>query len=536
MNLHKEISFETEVCDWLGAHGWLYESGDAERYDRARALYPADLVAWVQASQPKAWEQLASNHGSSSTNVLLDRVRKQLDDRGALDVLRHGVEMLGLKQQLMLAQFRPALAMNADIVARYEANRLRVVRQVRYSPASENCIDLGLFLNGLPVATVELKTDFTQSVQDAVDQYRFDRPPHPKGQNREPLLSFPSGGLVHFAVSNNEVPMTTRLEGAATRFMPFNKGNDGGAGNKPHLNGHPTSYLWEEVWERDSWLEILGRYIVAQRDAKRQIKALIFPRYHQLDATCWRGAGTEISDPALGRFRQDELHRMVGAFPRGPARRRKRETVLDRDRCLRPQRDRQPVSGGAGRLRAHQGRRHDDQERGIEQEWPARRSLAGGKKIIVCTIQTFPFALEAVRQLAATEGKRFAVIADEAHSSQTGEAAAKLKAVLSPEELAELTDGGEVSSEDILVAQMAARAERQGNHLRRLHGHAKGQDDGALRPSPELERARERDEQAAGVPRLFDAAGDRGGLHPRRAEELHSLQARLPARPQRQGV
>ena len=123
MSLHKEISFEVEVCDWLSAHNWLYESDDAERYDRARALHPPDLVAWVGATQPKAWETLASNHGASATNVLLDRVRKQLDDRGTLDLLRHGVEMIGLRQQLMLAQFRPALAMNADIVARYEARR-----------------------------------------------------------------------------------------------------------------------------------------------------------------------------------------------------------------------------------------------------------------------------------------------------------------------------------------------------------------------------------------------------------------------------
>jgi type I restriction enzyme, R subunit len=223
VSLHKEISLEAEVCDWLGAHGWLYESSDWERYDRARAIFPPDLVAWVQAAQPKASEALSNSHGASAANVLLDRVRKQLDDLGTLDVLRHGVEMIGLKQQAALAQFRPALAMNADIIARYDANRLRVVRQVRYSTANENCIDLVLFLNGLPVATVELKTDFTQSVQDAVDQYRFDRPPHPKGQNREPLLAFASGAIVHFAVSNTEVAMTTRLEGGATRFLPFNK-------------------------------------------------------------------------------------------------------------------------------------------------------------------------------------------------------------------------------------------------------------------------------------------------------------------------
>ncbi len=140
---------------------------------------------------------------------MLDRLRDQIDQRGTLDVLRHGIEMLGLRQTLALAQFKPALAINPDILARYAANRLRVVRQVRYSLHNENCIDLVLFLNGLPVATAELKTDFTQSVGDAIDQYRFDRHPKPKGQAAEPLLSFPSGALVHFAVSNSEVHMTT---------------------------------------------------------------------------------------------------------------------------------------------------------------------------------------------------------------------------------------------------------------------------------------------------------------------------------------
>ena len=194
-------------------------------------------------------------------------------------MLRHGIELLGLRQPLTLAQFKPALAMNPDILARYEANRLRVVRQVRYSLHNENCIDLVLFLNGLPVATAELKTDFTQSVDDAVDQYRFDRHPKPKGQAPEPLLSFPRGALVHFAVSNSEVHMVTRLDGPATAFLPFNQGDDGGAGNPVNpQGGHRTAYLWEEVWERDSWLEILGRYLVAQRDDKKQIERLIFPR------------------------------------------------------------------------------------------------------------------------------------------------------------------------------------------------------------------------------------------------------------------
>ena len=159
MSLHKEISFETEICDTLAAQGWLYAEADAKQYDRARALFPADVIAWVQETQPRAWDALSKNHGASAEAVLLDRLRKSLDDRGTLDVLRHGVELLGLRQPLSLCQFKPALAMNAETVAKYQQNRLRVVRQVRYSLHNENAIDFVLFLNGLAVATVELKTD-----------------------------------------------------------------------------------------------------------------------------------------------------------------------------------------------------------------------------------------------------------------------------------------------------------------------------------------------------------------------------------------
>ena len=156
MSLHKEISFETEICEHLGANGWFYAEGDAAGYDRARTLFPPDLLAWVQATLPIAWEILTKSHGSQAGETLIARARDQIDQRGTLDVLRHGIELLGLKQPLKLAEFKPALAINADILARYAANRLRVIRQVRYSLHNENCIDLVLLLNGLPVATVEL--------------------------------------------------------------------------------------------------------------------------------------------------------------------------------------------------------------------------------------------------------------------------------------------------------------------------------------------------------------------------------------------
>ena len=288
MPLHTEIEFERDICQHLAAHGWLYAEpgaeGDARGWDTPRALYPPDLLAWLQATQPDAWAHLSKLHGAAAEAVVLERLRKALDEQGTLAVLRHGVELVGLKAPLKLAQFKPALAMNAELQARYAANRLRVLRQVRTN--HDDIIDLVLCLNGVPVATAELKTDFTQDVNRAIDQYRFERLPRPKGRAQaEPLLDFPRGALVHFAVSNRTVFMTTRLLGPATRFLPFNQGDGGGAGNPPNGQGHRTAYLWEQVWQRDSWLEIIGRYLVARRNAKKQVEAVLFPRYHQLDAT-----------------------------------------------------------------------------------------------------------------------------------------------------------------------------------------------------------------------------------------------------------
>ncbi len=469
MNLHKEISFEDEICGYLAANDWLCVEGDAALYDRARALFSPDLIAWVQATQAQAWETLVKNHGSGAEAMLLDRIRKQLDDRGTLDLLRHGVELIGLRHPITLAQFKPAMAMNPDIMARYAANRLRIVRQVRYSSANENCIDLVLFLNGLPVATAELKTDFTQSVEDAIDQYRFDRHPRPKGQSAEPLLNFPSGAAVHFAVSNSEVHMTTQLAGAETIFLPFNKGDHGAKGNPPNLHGHRTSYLWDEVWQRESWLEIIGRYLVTQRDEKKKINKIIFPRYHQLDATrklqakvLEEGAGGKfLIQHSAGSGKTNTIS--WSAHFLADLHNAKDEKLFDTiivisDRNVIDQQlqdalfDFQRTTGVVATIKSE----------GASKSGQLAEALAAGKKIVVCTIQTFPFALEEVRKLAATEGKRFAVIADEAHSSQTGEAAAKLRQVLSPEEIADLGDGGEVSTEDILAAQMAARASDKG--------------------------------------------------------------------------
>jgi type I restriction enzyme, R subunit len=465
MNLHKEVHLETAICQHLARHGWLYADGDAPQFDRASGLFLPDLMAWVQATQLESFERLTKTHGVALPQVLAERVRKNLNERGTLDVLRRGVEMLGLKEPLMLAQFKPALAINPATQAHYLANRLRVVRQVCHSPNNTKAeLDLVLFLNGVAVATVELKSDFTQSVQDAVDQYRFDRHPQPKGGVLEPVLGFPGGALVHFAVSQSEVMMATRLAGSATAFLPFNRGNAGGAGNAPNPQGFATAYLWEEVWARESWLDILHRYLIGKRDDKKQLKSVIFPRYHQLDATRKlvadvfangageryliqhsAGSGKTNSIAWTAHFLAD-LHdaahqkifdSVLVVSDRNVLDAQLQEAIFDFER----------TTGVVASITNEHGSKSAQ----------LSQALKDGKKIIVCTIQTFPFALEAVQELAATEGKRFAVIADEAHSSQTGESAAKLKQLLSAQEWAELQDGGEVDTEAVLAANMEAR-------------------------------------------------------------------------------
>ena len=465
MSIHKEIHLEDEICADLTAAGWLYDPADADRYDRTQTLFVDDTVAWIKASQPKAWEVIEKSHGAAAPKVVAERLRKSLDSQGTLAVLRHGFEMIGLKHAVSMCQFKPALAMNADLQGRYAANRLRVVRQVHYSVHYENSIDLVLFVNGIPVATVELKSHYTQSVQDAVYQYKTDREPFFKPKNvAEPLLAFPGGALVHFAVSNAAAEMTTRLAGLDTIFLPFNQGNAGGAGNPPKA-GIATDYLWKEVWQRDSFLQILGRYLVPVKNAKKQLVGWIFPRYHQLTVTRKLVAAVALEGPgskylvqhSAGSGKTNSIawtaHFLADLHDA------KDQKVFDTvivisDRTVLDDQLREAIMS----FERTQGVVAVITGEGASKSKELAEALSAGKKIVVCTVQTFPFALEEVRKLAATKGKRFAVIVDEAHSSQTNETAAKLKLVLSAAEMAELMDGGGVSAEDILAAQMTAKA------------------------------------------------------------------------------
>ena len=475
MSVHLESAFEREICEHLGSHGWLYEDKTADQYDRKLALYPPDLIAWLEESQKELWETYQQKNGSKAEASLLQRIREQLDQQGTLDLLRNGIEVMGLPKALKLAEFKPALGLNPDILARYNANRLRVVRQVRYSLHNENCIDLVLFLNGIPVATVELKTDNTQCIDDAVWQYKADRLPQLAGKTPEPLLSFPSGALVHFAVSNREVRMTTKLAGPATVFLPFNKGSDPGgkncgAGNPvPDGAGYPTDYLWQEVWERESWLEILGRYCIAERNKKKQISRILFPRYHQLvvtrllqDAVRSEGPGQKyLIQHSAGSGKTNSIAWTAHFFSELHDADNKKvfdSVLVVSDRNVIDTQLQEALEsferkkGVVASITSEEG----------SKSGKLAQALSGDKKVVVCTIQTFPFALEAVRELTATEGKRFAVIADEAHSSQTGQAAEKLKKVLSVSEAADLADGGEVGMDEVLAAQMADRVKENG--------------------------------------------------------------------------
>ncbi|AUW32489.1 type I restriction endonuclease subunit R [Acidithiobacillus caldus] len=473
MSIHQEIRFESEICADMAKQGWHYTppegsivSPDAARFDAGYALFPDDVRDWLIASQPDAWERLEKSYGERALTEVLGRLRKVLDTEGTLHVLREGIELLGLKRPLRLAEFAPASGMNPEILARYHANRLRVVRQVHYSTAEPaKSLDLVLFLNGIPVATAELKSDYTQSIEDAVYQYKRDRNPRPvRTAAPEPLSSFPGGALVHFAVSQSEVRMTTRLAGFDTTFLPFNQGNGGGAGNPPNPAGFSTEYLWKSVWARDSWLEILGSYLVPVRDKKQQLRGVIFPRYHQLDATrrivdavrrdgpgdkylIQHSAGSgKTHSIAWTASRLSTLHDAQDGKVFDSVIVVSDRTVLD-DQLQDALRSHQRTKGAIAYI---QGER---KSKSVE----LSEALAGNKPIIVCTLQTFPFTLQHIRELAATQGKRFAVVADEAHSSQSNETAAHIKVLLAGGAL-DMDAEEDVSVEDVLTTEMEAKA------------------------------------------------------------------------------
>jgi type I restriction enzyme R subunit len=482
MGVEHERAFEEEICAHLAARGWLYSPTGAG-YDRTRALFPEDVFAWLEQTQPVEWAKIAKPsmsvaEQSKAKGQLLDRLVHALDlpldaGGGTLNVLRKGFKKTPAK--FSMCEFRPNTTLNAAAMARYEAVRLRVVRQVYYSSKNSNSIDLVLFVNGLPVATLELKTDNVQSVDDAIAQYRLDR--DPKG---EPLLGFANRCVVHFAVSNDEVAMTTRLQGRATHFLPFNLGNDGAAGNPVNVHGAATSYLWERVLQRDAWLHISGKLLhletltdvdpISGEATKRT--TLLFPRYHQwelvsklLDTVRAEGPGHRylvMHSAGSGKTNSiawcahglATLHHTDNTKVFDTVIVVTDRTVLD-DQLQTAVKQIEGVDGTVATINADEVRKAG----GGSKSGLLAAELLAGKLIVIVTMQTFPFALEAIRKTKGLADKRFAIIADEAHSSQTGKASRDLRKVLTADELKDLDDGGEIDTEAILAAEMEARAD-----------------------------------------------------------------------------
>jgi type I restriction enzyme R subunit len=259
---HSEAAFETVIEAHLLANGYIpvHRHG----FDRQRAIFPETVLTFIRATQPKEWARLEALHGDQTGEQILADLCKWMDSHGVLATLRHGFKCYG--RRLRVAFFKAAHQLNPELEARYAANRVGLTRQLHFSPRSEQSLDVTLSLNGIPVATLELKNPLTgQTVEEALRQYKYDRDP------REPMFAFKRRTLVHFAVDTEVVFMTTRLAGTATHFLPFNKGHDGGAGNPPDPAGrtYRTAYLWEEVLQWDSFLDLLARFVHLQIEEKR---------------------------------------------------------------------------------------------------------------------------------------------------------------------------------------------------------------------------------------------------------------------------
>ncbi len=443
--MHQEIYFEQAMEQSLVEQGG-YRRGEASGFDPARALFADEVIAFVSASQPAPWQSLVKLHGEQAGEVLLGALVKELASKTALHVLRHGFKCFG--KTFRLAYFAPNTGMNPEAAAAYAHNRLYVTRQVHFSEKHpRKSLDMVLSVNGLPVVTLELKNPMTgQTVDDAMRQYRRDRDPS------EPIFRFKERALVHFAVDPDQAFMATRLAGDNTVFLPFNRGHNFGAGNPPaEAGGYRTGYLWEQVLTADSLMDILARFLHLQvsetqvttnKGVKRHKKeVLIFPRYHQLDAVRQlvgsareQGAGHNyLVQHSAGSGKSNSIawlaHRLSSLHDANDAKVFDTVVVITDRRVLDQQ-----LQNTIYQFEHKQGvvQKIDENTQQLVQ------ALSSGVPIIISTIQKFPFITQAMDTLAKkgetvevnTGGKRFAVIVDEAHSSQSGETAMELRKVL----------------------------------------------------------------------------------------------------------
>ncbi len=455
-----EAAFESTVESMLLGGGW--RQGDRLEWDVDTAIFPADALAFIRDTQPELWADMVALHGANLDTAITQTLVKELDLKGSLHVLRHGFRFSG--KTFRLAYFKPASGLNPDALARFERNNLTVTRQARCHPGTGDEVDLLFALNGVPVATCELKNPMTgQTWRSAVRQYQQDRNP------AAPLFRFQKRALVHFAADPEEVHMTTRLAGEATRFLPFNRGSNPGAvqcgkGNPQHPSGYRTGYFWREVLEKERFLDILGSYVFLETreekvdDAKgartEKRESVIFPRYHQLDAVSSLVATAAADGPGRNYLIQHSAgsgktnsiswlsHRLASLHNATD------EKVYD---CVIVITDRrvldQQLQDAIYQIEHAQGvvKAIDEDSQQLA------RALVDGTKIVITTLQKFPFVLKGLLTIAGASpsespteaelsqavewrreiaGRRYAVIVDEAHSSQTGETAREMKAIL----------------------------------------------------------------------------------------------------------
>jgi type I restriction enzyme, R subunit len=487
-----ETAFERYVESILhDRSGWT--QGELADWDPDRALFPAHIFAFLQATQSKPWGDMQRLHGAGLEPLLLNTLVKELDLKGSLYVLRHGFKFYG--KTFRLAYFKPAHGLSYDVLQLYAQNRLTLTRQVPCHPGKRDTVDLLFAVNGLPVATCELKNPGTgQSWRHAVGQYQRDR------DQRAPLFEFKKRALVHFAADPDEVHMATRLAGDSTQFLPFNRGSHPGevlcgAGNPRHPSGYRTGYLWEEVLHRESFLDVLGHFIFVQRTEekiddgvggqRRVVKeSVVFPRYHQLHAVRKVIAAARTEGPghnyliqhSAGSGKTNSIswlsHRLASLHDDAD------QKVFD---CVVVITDRrvldQQLQDAVYQIEHAQGvvKAIDDNSRQLA------AALIDGTQIVITTLQKFPFVMRGLLHAAGADAqeratdderrkageweaaiaaRKYAVIVDEAHSSQTGETARELKAILgaAPAE----TDDAEADWEDRLNQIMLSRG-RQPN-------------------------------------------------------------------------
>ncbi|MCQ9122347.1 DEAD/DEAH box helicase family protein [Rodentibacter pneumotropicus] len=438
-----EKDFENEIERFLLEEGG-YVQGKNSEYNKDTALFEEDVVAFIQATQPKKWARLEAGQKANAKAVLIRALCQELEVKGSLDVLRHGFRCYG--KTFQMAYFMPNTSLNAESAVNYAANILKIIRQVVTEDGERP--DVVLSLNGIPVATVELKNVLSATrwtVLDAIKQYREARDPEGK------LFAFKKRTLVHFAVDTEEVYMTTKLAGEQTYFLPFNRGNQGGKGNPPVEGNVKTAYLWEEILTRHSFLEIIARFLHLNVKEKKvrtesglrllQKETMIFPRFHQLDAvrklvthSRENGAGRNyLIQHSAGSGKSNTiawLAHQLSSLHNIDDKKVFNSVIVITDRVVLDRQLQATIS---------QFEHKDGVVQKIEQNsQQLALAIAANVPIIITTIQKFPFVMTALSRQQAnglnvditTEGKQFAVIVDEAHSSQSGEAAMELRKVL----------------------------------------------------------------------------------------------------------